>query len=49
MGKRKVRRSMTMQQMAHPRKTRTHKEKMGRQNMAHQENQATEDQEAAAG
>jgi hypothetical protein len=31
---------MTMQQMAHQRKTHTHREKMGCHKMAHQENQA---------
>jgi hypothetical protein len=36
----KVRRSMTMQQTAHQRKTHTHKKKMGCHKMARQENQA---------
>jgi hypothetical protein len=31
---------MTMQQMAHQRKTHTHKKKMGCQKMSHQDNQA---------
>jgi hypothetical protein len=36
----KVRRSMTMQQTAHERKTHTHKKKMSCHKMARQENQA---------